>query len=74
MKINYNVDKYNIFVLFSKFLNIVINYLNFIKLELLLIIFKIQINVLINKYRFRQQYKIIFKFRVFIDDNIKANK
>ncbi len=74
MKINYNVDKYNIFILFDKFFNIVASHLNFIKLELLLTVFKVQINVLINKYRFRQQYKTIFKSRVFIDGDIEANK
>ncbi len=50
---NYNVNKYNILILFNKFSNIVIDYLNFIKIELLLIIFKIQINIFINKYRFQ---------------------
>ncbi len=71
---NYNIDKYNIFILFNKFSNIIVDHLNFIKLELLLAVFKVQINVFINKYCFRQQYKIIFKFRVFINSDIKTNE
>jgi len=46
---NYNVDKYSIFILFNKSFNIITNYLNFIKFELLLTIFGVQINIFISK-------------------------